>query len=91
MATPVSKKVQVDRRNSFLDNITAKVDEEQKRKERKEAERGRGGKGNWLTLPVVKCLGFKISWSCKFFCGFKIISVSIASLLSSTCSNETTL
>ena len=30
---------------SFLDNITAKVGEEQRRKERREAERGRGREG----------------------------------------------
>ena len=49
MATPVSRRVREDRQTSFLDNITAKVDEEQRRKERREAERGRGsgqgGKG----------------------------------------------
>ena len=34
-----------DRQTSFLDNITAKVGEEQRRKEKREAERGRGREG----------------------------------------------
>ena len=34
-----------DRQTSFLDNITAKVGEEQRRKGRREAERGRGREG----------------------------------------------
>ena len=57
MATPVSRRVREDRQTSFLDNITAKVDEEQRRKERREAERGRGsgqgGKGVTITISTM--------------------------------------
>ena len=35
MATVVSRRVWEERQTSFLDNITAKVDEEQRRKERR--------------------------------------------------------
>ena len=34
MATPVSKKVQLDRKSSFLDNISTRVSENKKRKEK---------------------------------------------------------
>jgi len=57
MATPVSRRVREDRQTSFLDNITAKVDEEQKKKERREAERGRGtsqgGKGMTVSISLT--------------------------------------
>ena len=39
------ERVWEDIETSFLDNITAKVGEEQRRKERREAERGRGREG----------------------------------------------
>ena len=45
MATPVSRRGCGRIETSFLDNITAKVGEEQRRKERREAERGRGREG----------------------------------------------
>ena len=35
MATPVSKRVQMDRQTSFLDNISTKVDEEKEDGERR--------------------------------------------------------
>ena len=57
MATPVSRRVREDRQTSFLDNITAKVDEEQRRKERREAERGKGsgqgGKGMTVSISLM--------------------------------------
>ena len=57
MATPVSRRVREDRQTSFLDNITAKVDEEQRRKERREAERGKGsgqgGKGMTVSISLT--------------------------------------
>ena len=40
MATPVGRRGCGRTETSFLDNITAKVGEEQRRKERREAERG---------------------------------------------------
>ena len=45
MATPVGRRGCGRTETSFLDNITAKVGEEQRRKERREAERGRGREG----------------------------------------------
>ena len=42
MATPVGRRGCGRIEMSFVDNITAKVGEEQRRKEGKEAERGRG-------------------------------------------------
>ena len=45
MATPVCRRGCGRIETSFLDNITAKVGEEQRRKERREAERGRGREG----------------------------------------------
>ena len=44
MATPVGRRGCGRIETSFLDNITAKVGEEQRR-ERREAERGRGREG----------------------------------------------
>ena len=45
MATPVGRRGCGRIETSFLDNITAKVGEEQRRKERREAEVGRGIEG----------------------------------------------
>ena len=45
MATPVGRRGCGRIEMSFLDNITAKVCEEQRRKERREVERGRGREG----------------------------------------------
>ena len=36
MTTPVSKKIQVERRSSFLENISVEVEEEKKRKKKKQ-------------------------------------------------------
>ena len=45
------ERVWEDRQTSFLDNITAKVGEEQRRKERREAGRGRG---SWFSALFRK-------------------------------------
>ena len=45
MATPVGRRGCGRIETCFLDNITAKMGEEQRRKERREAERGRGREG----------------------------------------------
>ena len=50
MATPVSKRIQQDRKSTFLDNISAQaVGEEQRKKEKKNKEKtseiSSGGKG----------------------------------------------
>ena len=45
MATPVGRRECGRIEMSFLGNITAKVSEEQRRKEGREAERGRGREG----------------------------------------------
>ena len=45
IATPVSRRGCGRIETSFLDNITAKVGEEQRRREKREAERGRGREG----------------------------------------------
>ena len=52
MATPVGRRGCGRIEMSFVDNITAKVGEEQRRKEGREAERGRGreGKNVFLTF-----------------------------------------
>ena len=55
MATPVGRRGCGRIETSFLDNITAKVGEEQRRKERREAERGRGNE------PSGKCVTVSIS------------------------------
>ena len=45
MATPMGRRGCGRIETSFLDNITAKVGEEQRRKERREAESGGGREG----------------------------------------------
>ena len=40
MTTPVSKQIQVDRRSSFLDKISHEVEEKEKDKRKKTANKG---------------------------------------------------
>ena len=71
MTTPVSKKISMERREGFLQKITARVDEENKMKEAKKLRRekanhvpvkktkGGSGKAKKSSLPQVSaCLIF---------------------------------
>ena len=46
MATPVSKRIQQDRKSTFLDNISARADEDQQKKiEKKSKEKEKSNEG----------------------------------------------
>ena len=46
MATPVSKRIQQDRKSTFLDNISARADEDQQKKiEKKSKEKEKSSEG----------------------------------------------